>query len=827
MAGPWEKYQTAEDGPWAKYATDSQADATPQMTRGEFIKRELMRSPPVAVARGVKDLLDTGAQGAAWLYDKATGADKPTLSSLVTGQPQGEAARVAAMNKAGRAEFDQAAEGQFLPQAARFTGNMAAAGPLVKGAGALVGTVAPRLGAAIGSSGMTTGAAPVGMAAKAGDLAIRSAGGGAAGALAAGAVNPDDAGVGGAIGAALPGGTAAAGAAGRWLGSTRAGQAVADAFRSGGEKAARQILTQLGMDGRADELVQYLRAAPSFVPGSKPTLAQALVGTPAQDRAAIYERVVSKTPGGARLLDSYTAQSNARMAALEGVAPTNPLGLAQSKEDFGGAIASYAGQQRKAAKAATRQAYESVPQDEAALYLPDLAAARNKYFPDGSFANRGAVDQAVSEAGRIGQISAPGILPTKAGAAPTTLAQAVRKAGGLNMARNDGRGGELTGLKEDLKNIVFNRSGMTPSRMAQKMHEAGYLPDNSGDTLIEALKSGGRGGPQHSAYDLPERAWQMAREAEMGAPPAAQSIPKKVTLREFDALRRDIGAAQRGAALDPERARESAALVKMKQSMDERVNEVVRGDGAADEVLPIAWADALDQARKLKLAEVERFMTGPQASLFRVKDGMPLKQGGEVAGLFWGGRPGLADDVKSFKRLIGENPQMMGQFKSMITTEGASTQTKAGQELSAKFPQWVDQHITGLREALSPQELASVQRIADDIKRALKAGVAGKGPGGTSDTFQLGANALNGGFLDSNAAKLIATKVPYAQGLRSWAAETVGAQKAKNAAALMADPMLLENALMQAPPGRLTNALADPALRQGLYRTAPLIAGGR
>jgi len=218
-------------------------------TVGELFKRELMTSPPMAVARGIKDLIDTGAQGAAWLYDKATGADKPTLSSLVTGQPQGEAARVAAMNKAGRAEFDAAAEGKFLPHVSRFMGNVAAAGPLVKGAGALVGTVAPRLGASIVSSGMTTGAAPVSMAAKAGDLAIRSAGGGAAGALSAGAVNPEDAKTGGMIGASLPPALAAGGKVGQKIGGALR-QSVTPEVAALASRAK-----ELGIDIPADRLV--------------------------------------------------------------------------------------------------------------------------------------------------------------------------------------------------------------------------------------------------------------------------------------------------------------------------------------------------------------------------------------------------------------------------------------------------------------------------------------------------------------------------------------------------------------------------------------------
>ena len=176
---------------------------------------------------------------------------------------------------------------------------------------------------------------------------------------------------------------------------------------------------------------------------------------------------------------------------------------------------------------------------------------------------------------------------------------------------------------------------------------------------------------------------------------------------------------------------------------------------------------------------------------------------------------------------------MLGQFKSMITTEGLSTQTKTGQELSAKFPAWVDQHITGLREALSPAELDSVQRIAQDIQRALKAGVAGKGPGATSDTFQLGANALNGGLLDSAAAKVVAHKLPYGQVVRSWGAERVGMSRARDAAGFLADSGEAQNMLTQLSqatgesPSVLRRLLENPDLAQLGYRAAPVLGAGR
>jgi hypothetical protein len=604
------------------------------------------------------------------------------------------------------------------------------------------------------------------------------------------------------------------------------GQAVGGAFRGRDAKTGAELRRALDLqDPQAvAAAVQALRQAPELVPGARPTVAQALQ-TP---QAGILERVVSDSAGGVALKNTQAAQNAARLAALDSVAPVNPLGMRTAQQETGEAVGRFAQDARSKARAATRAAYESVPQDDAALYLPDLAAVRNQYFGAGSFTNRGGADAAVKTAGEIGTMQAPGILPVKAGSVqPKTLAQAVRSAGGLNMMRSDGRAGELSALRENLKNVVFNNSGMTPSRMAEKMHEAGYIPENSIDSLIDALKNDARSGPQYSTRDLPEQAWMAAREAEMGAPPVAEAIPKKVTLREFDNLRKSIGQVQRGAAADPERATEAAALAKMKQTLDDRLNEVVRGDGKADEVLPIAWADALDQARRLKLDEVQRFMAGPQSAIFRKgSDGQPLVQGGEVAAKFWGNRPGLADDVKSFRRLIGDNPRLLGQFQSMVTTEGAATATNGG-NITGKFARWVDNSLPGLKEAFTADQVQTLQRIAQDVKRAEAAAAAGMSRG--SNTYQNAQNALNLGLLDNPMVSAAAGRVPYLGGAVDWLKTTAKEGKARRLAGALSDSELAANMLMQqqAQRGALANALMNPDLQRAVLRSAPLAGSDR
>lgn len=764
--------------------------------RSAFLRREFLTSPPVALARGLKDIIDTGAG----FLSRLGGAD--------------EQARVRAMNEAGRAEFDKAAEGQILPQVARIAGNVTATVPAVTALGGAVAPLLPRLGSAIRSGGMTTGAAPAGLAARTGDMGVRVAGGAIGGGLAAGMVNPEDAALGAGIGAVLPPVVAAAGTGANALGQL---------LRSREAKAGAALAQALDAQD-VNALAALLREAPELVPGSRPTVAQALQ-TP---QAGILERVVSDSPGGVRLKEALQAQAAARQAALEGVAPTAPGGFAAARQDMGESLARFANRERDKAKAATRQAFEAVPQDEAALYLPDLAEARDRFFGPGVFLGRGQADEAVRTAQAMGTEAVPGITLTRApSGGGATLAQAVRRAGGINMTRAEGRAGELRALGGDVKNVLRRDGGETLSRMAQRMHEQGFIADNSGDTLLEALRAESRGASIVSGFDVPERQWQAALERSMGDPPAAGAVPKKVTLREFQGLRSSIAAAQRAAARDPERAREAAALSAMKQSLDDRINEVVRGDGAADEVLPIAWADALDEARRLKVKEVERFMTGPQAALFRRgADGEPVVQGGEVAAKFWGQRPGLADDVAAFRRLVDDNPEMLGQFRSMVTTEGAET-AGAGGNLATKFVRWFESRRPGLERAFDESGFAVLERLARDVKRAESAAAAGAARG--SNTYQNAANALSLGLLDSPLAQAAASRIPYLGGGMDWLRETARSGRARQLADLLADAETAANALVLGQPTRLmvNGQPVAPALEALLSRPAPVVAADR
>lgn len=594
---------------------------------------------------------------------------------------------------------------------------------------------------------------------------------------------------------------------------------IAPLFHSPERKAVDALMKSL--DEPASAAASRLRGAAELVPGAAPTVGQAL-GSP---KLNTLERVVSETPGGDRLKQQYLAQNAARLSTLDSVAPIAPTGFRQAQQDLGESVARFATGARGAAKAKTSALYNEVPQDEAMLYLPELGAIRDKYFGPGVFGGRGAVDDAVSTANKIGTAQSGAVAATKA-APQVSLLEAVKRAGGINQNTVSSQllGGEVKALKESgLGRVVYQGRGQSVAKMAEKMREAGYLPDEDPATLIDMLRQAGRNTFSDGA-DMGSN-YRRAMESAMGDLPGATSVPQKVSLKDFEDLRRSIGGHQRAASMDPSRATEAKALGDMKAALDARIDEVVRGDGKIDEVLPIDWADKLTAARKSKVDEVARFGTGPQAAIFRKgSDGQPLVQGGEVAAKFWGNRPGLADDVKSFRRLIDDNPELLGKFRSLVTTEGAKTATNGG-NLTGSFARWVSDQMPGLHQAFPADKVAVLERIAQDIKRADAASAAGLAKG--SATYQNAQHALSAGMLDNPLIGFVANRIPivnqFSGPILGSLKDAAKRQQAAQLAGLLADPTMAADALTKAAGrGLLANnpksrkVLEQAVLRAGL-----------
>lgn len=155
------------------------------------IAQELMQVP-AGIYRGFKDVTDTLIKGGASAVDYLAG----TNARSTVDEAAAQSAR----------EYEQTYGKSTLAGGGRLAGNIIATAPV----GAMVAAplkaagVAAPITEAIASSGFRTGLAPVTGGQKAIDLALRGAGGAITGGASAGLVNPEDAEMGAAVGAAIP-----------------------------------------------------------------------------------------------------------------------------------------------------------------------------------------------------------------------------------------------------------------------------------------------------------------------------------------------------------------------------------------------------------------------------------------------------------------------------------------------------------------------------------------------------------------------------------------------------------------------------------------------
>jgi len=245
----------------------------------------------VGAARGFKDIVDTGAELLAKGYDKVAG-NSPNLSSLVTGQPTGEYAKVKAENDAGKADFTRTYGDSLPAKAGQFAGQVVgtypiggviaaplkAVAPSIAAASPAIGQGLGKLATAIESGGMSVGGAPAKTLVQgAGNMLARVAGGAITGGASAGAIDPSTAGTGALIGGALPLATKTAGMIGNGIGRAISGKPMAPEVKALADRAG-----QLGIDIPADRLAN-----------SKPlnALASSLEYVPFSGRTATMEKM--------------------------------------------------------------------------------------------------------------------------------------------------------------------------------------------------------------------------------------------------------------------------------------------------------------------------------------------------------------------------------------------------------------------------------------------------------------------------------------------------------------------------------------------------------
>lgn len=643
-------------------------------------------------------------------------------------------------------------------------------------------TFAPKLASAVASGGMLAPGA---------NMATRMAGGAITGGASAALVNPDDMLMGAGIGAALPPVVKGAGIVGGKI-----AEKVNDAFLSDNAAQARKIATLAG--AKTKDEIEAVRAAlatprPSNI-GVDLTVPQILQEPGVSQLQRSLQNIGDQTIG-----QKLTAQQQAMQAALNRVAPVGDT--AQNvAQDVGNSISQFAKGTEAAKSRQISKMFEGVdPFGEARFNLPiaDMEAERAKYLGRGIFGMGGKANEAIGTAKAIGTETIDAIQPQKV-AREQTLLQAVKQAGGINpkSLSSIGLSGEINDLKQMGLGRLTNASrGQSIDKLAEAMHQRGFLPDDDPATLLDMLRSGG----DDVAMGGGESRFAAMRNQSMGdMPEGALQVPVPVSFKELQNLRSSIASAADEIASRAGRGNELAALNGMKKQIDEAVNRVAAGGGQAGDYFPADMVKAWREATAAHAAKKAQFNTGPQSRIFaRGGDGQAAAQGAEIPRLFFNSLRSQADDAASFNRLIGVNTGLADDMKRYITTSAAQNTDALGNLTNTKFNNWARAHSGGLGGLLGESDQAVIREIGSVLEATDKASRLGMATG--SNTMQNVNAALSSGLLESPLVNFMANRLPVLKSVAGPALEglkeTGRKKNAEKLGGLLADPEALNAAL--------------------------------
>jgi hypothetical protein len=669
------------------------------------------------VGRGVKDVIDTGAQLLSSGFDKLVGTQ--------------EGERVRAMNEQGKSEFKKDYGNSTAASLGRVGGNIAATWPV----GGILGAGVRSLGAATGAGrlveplaqSLATGGLRVGQLAGAGgkagtaaSMATRAAGGAITGGTTAGFVDPERAKMGAVIGASVP-----LAIRGLYTAGTAAAKGILNSFAPSTESAARSVIRAAGAE--TPEQMAAVRAALST---SRPNLLGEELTVPQilQTPGLSQLQRTLRNAGDEALLARHTEQSAQRLGALNRISPVTGT-TQQAAQRFGNDLEAFARPANERAKAAVSAAYDAVdPQSMTAFRLPldDFQAARSQFLGRGTFGTGSRANQAIDAA-----------------------------------------------------------HDMAVAR--------GVDPATGAEVAVERLSP----------------------------------------FREVQNLRSSMGEAAATAQANGA-GKEFAALSKMMASIDDGLDKVAAGRGAADEVFP---ADVVAQWRKAHEMQAERLLryeTGPQRAMWRQgDDGQPVMQGGELAARFFNASRGQADDMAAFQRLRGQD-FTADSLKNYAITDLASHMDRGGKLRAAQVGNWLDARSGAIPGLFDEGEQATLEAVRKSLDRAALAENLGRVTG--SNNAQHAAGALDLGLLDNPVVDFLAGRIPI---LRNFSAPTLEAlrksarqAKVREIGGLLSDPAALDESItgLLSRPGGL-GLLAAPERSGPLLglsvRAAPLLSTSR
>lgn len=646
------------------------------------------------------------------------------------------------------------------------------------------------------------------------------------------ATNPAQGWTGAAIGAVTPPLVGAA---------VRGGGAVANLVRSMAQgNASRDAASVLRAAGMAEAdipaAIAKLRANNGLDALGLPMASHQVLYDPVRPETAgmsqLYRNLIDQ--GNTALFGVRNAQNTGRLAALDAISPVAGT-TQQAAEAFGAQAVPEILAGDAAARKATRNAFEAIdPFNQGTRFelpLSELEAQRARYLGPGTFGIGGAARDAVRTAQEVGTETLEAVkqASNKLTQDESTLAQFVRRAGGINAGNESGRafGGELESLRQSSTGLVNKGRGQDIDKLAERLHEAGYLPDSDPATLIERLHTGSTmTGLDADMAVLHQRAMEAAQ---MGEAPGAQTITKPVPWQVVQNLRSSMAAAARkiessGAGAN----KESAALREMIGELDKRVNLVAEGKGNPSEFFPQDMVDQYRRALQLKRDQIATYRTGQQNSIFRMgADNQAAVDGAQLAPKFFNSGLNQARAIRDFSRI--ESPATRNLLRNYAITDLVQTARNGGDVLTpAAVNKWLKVRTGATAGLFTDAEQQTLANLAKTMKANEIADTANVARG--SATAQNAATAQANGLLDSKLLDWAAHKVPViGTGLLEGLRAATSRGKTARLGELMSDPQALADAMERYGAFSARQAapmLGAETLAPGLLRLSPALVAG-
>jgi hypothetical protein len=409
------------------------------------------------------------------------------------------------------------------------------------------------------------------------------------------------------------------------------------------------------------------------------------------------------------------------------------------------------------------------------------------------------------------------------------LEQFIRSQGGLRT--DSGLRGEsraLSNRQSGTTGLINNKSGKSSQHLAEDAYERGFISEPDSGVLMQALQ--GRGGRNLTANDSTniEQTWQAMAERAMGDVPAPERMLKAVPFAEAQRLRSSLGS-MAAIASESGSPAEAKVLTDFGKALSKRFDDAAGGNLLGGESITPEFMGAYNQARDATRQWHQAYDGGNNiSSILRKPVGRDYTlTGDEITNKLWHGGSGLAGDVSNLRNVLSTNNSepAMDSLRKFIMTDAASKTTAAGQFGSA-LPKYVESRMSGLKEALNPEQLDALSSVAKDIRNAeAAASVAGlRG----SDTQAKIDRALGAGLLDSdtmkNLGKVLSVKGFGLETLRGKAAESVIKYKGDSIANLLANPSKAAKALEDVAFVKKLDNKTVGLLRSSVLKTAPILA---